>query len=375
MKLTIIGSGNAGCISALHFAYHRNFINTSLEIELIFDSKKIPVPTGIGTTLEFPQLVWQQDPSLSYADKFPTTLKRGIMYENWGKKNKKIFHPFPLGKYAVHFNPKDFQDFTCENIKINFKERDENISSYSEIDSDYIIDCRGKTHNSKNYVKLINPLNCSLLASLPKKENDVEWTRTVATPDGWCFYIPLPDRTALGYIFNADITSVEEATENFKNLFKVEKIDKVYPFDCYIAQEMVLEDRVLLNGNRLFFLEPLEATAMEGYLNGCRYFWDYIFYGQSKMETQKRIEDYVYKVQDFILWHYGNGSVYDTQFWKHAKEVHDAHLPDYFKKIVKTVKGMTKMDIQKSLNDNVDPPFAQWKKWNFKIWYDGVNNG
>lgn len=374
MKLAIIGRGNAGCISALHFAFYRNVLNTSLEIELIFDSKIPPVPTGIGTNLSFPQLVWQQHPFITYLTKFPSTLKMGIMYENWGKKNKEIFHPFQLGQYALHFDPKDFQDFVCENLKINFKERDENITSYSEIDADYIVDCRGKVNDLENYTKLINPLNCSLLGSLPKKENDVKWTRTIATPDGWCFYIPLPNKTALGYIFNTDITSVEEATENFKNLFKVKKIDRVYPFDQYLAKEMIVEDRICLNGNRLFFLEPLEATAMHTYLNACKYFWDYIFNEHSKMATQKKIDDYVYNVQDFVLWHYGNGSVYNTKFWEYAKELHDAHLPESFKKYVRTVKGMTENDIRKSLDDEVNPFFAQWKKWSFKIWYEGMNN-
>ena len=52
MKIVIIGRGNAGCISATHFAHYRNFIDTKVEIELIYDSSIPPVPTGQGTTLQ-----------------------------------------------------------------------------------------------------------------------------------------------------------------------------------------------------------------------------------------------------------------------------------------------------------------------------------
>ena len=42
MKIVIIGRGNAGCISATHFAHYRNFIDTKVEIELIYDSSIPP---------------------------------------------------------------------------------------------------------------------------------------------------------------------------------------------------------------------------------------------------------------------------------------------------------------------------------------------
>jgi len=207
MKISIIGRGNAGCISALHFAHFSKNINTKVELEIIYDPTILPVPTGQGTNLLFPKTLFQNF-KCNYIDKFPTTLKTGIMYENFGTKNKKFFHPFPIGEYALHFNPKQLQDFVCNNLKVNFTEKEENITDYNKIDSDYIIDCSGTPKVFTNYEKLINPLNCALLANLPKKENDVKWTRSIAHKNGWCFYIPLPDTTSIGYIFNKDITPI-----------------------------------------------------------------------------------------------------------------------------------------------------------------------
>jgi len=367
MKIVILGRGNAGCISAMHFAYFRKFLNTKVEIELIFDSKIKPVPTGQGTTLTFPKWLFLNFGS-NYLHNFPTTQKTGIMYENWNKKNRKIFHPFPIGEYALHFNPEDFQNFVCKNLKINFKEKDENIKNYNTIDSDYIIDCRGTPKSFNGYTNLVNPLNCALLANLPKKEKDVLWTKTTATPDGWCFYIPLPNTTSLGYLFNDKITSVNKAKENFKKLFGVDKVNKVFPFKQYIANKPIIEKRVLLNGNKLFFLEPLEATAMGTYIKANQSYYDYIFNNVDEAVTENIIHSYVKQIEEFILFHYANGSIYNSKFWKNAKKLWkqtdtnllDMHL-DY-------IKNMSNLDLQKSLNGQQE--WAQWPQFSIKQWYD-----
>ena len=51
--------------------------------------------------------------------KFSYTQKTGIMYENWGTKNKLIMHSFPFGSYSIHFNPDEFQRFILDSLKVN----------------------------------------------------------------------------------------------------------------------------------------------------------------------------------------------------------------------------------------------------------------
>ncbi len=369
MKITIIGRGNAGCISAMHFAHYRNTINTKIEIDLLFDSNIPPVPTGQGTTLDFPEILFNCF-NLGYLNKFPSTKKTGIMYEDFGKKKNKLFHNFPVGNYSLHFDPKDFQDFVCKNLKINFNEIDENVKDYKQIDSDYIIDCRGSPKTLKGYEELVSPVNCALLSTLPKKENDVEYTRSIAHENGWCFYIPLPDKTSLGYIFNKSITNVDQATKNFKNTFNVKKVNKVFPFKQYVAKEPIIDNRVLLNGNKLFFLEPLEATAMGCYINSARFYFDYIFNNASKEYTSNKIKEYVYQLQDFILWHYSYGSKHDTIFWKHSKNLWHSHNKQEIEKIITISRDMSEQDIQKSLHSNFK--YAQWQLWNFNNFIKGM---
>jgi len=369
MKVVIIGRGNAGCISAMHLAYYSNFINTKIEINLIYDSKIPPVPTGQGTTLDFSDLLYDTF-DLNYINKFPTTTKTGIMYENFGKKNKNIFHPFPVGRYALHLEPKQFQNFVCSNLRIKFKEIDENIQDYKTIDADYIIDCRGTPTNLNKYDKLVNPLNCALLATLPKKNNDVKYTRSIAHKNGWCFYIPLPDKTSLGYIFNDKITTLKEAEKDFKKMFNIETINKIFPFKQYVSKNPIIDNRVLLNGNKLFFLEPLEATAMAGYIKSIRFYFDYMFNDTTKETTITGIRDYIFKVQNFILWHYSEGSTYNSKFWKYAKLLWKKHDKKDVENIVKIIKNMSHTDIVKSIKSNFQ--YAQWKEWSFKNWLSGI---
>lgn len=370
MKITILGRGNAGCISALHFYNYTKLLSKKVNIELIYDSKIDPVPVGQATLLDLPFFLWESTDWKNLTN-FNFTQKRGIMYENWGKKNKHWYHEFPLSTYGIHFNPKEFQDYVINNLKINFKEKDENIISYDEIDSDYIIDCRGMPGDMNKYDSLVNPLNCSLLSSLPI-DNDVFWTRTIATPDGWCFYIPLKDRVSVGYNFNKNITSEKEAEKNFKNLMKVDKINKVFNFKQYVAKNAIIDNRVFLNGNKLFFLEPLEATAMNTYHMWCRFIWDSIIEKKVSLEdSEKKIKDYINKIQNFILWHYSYGSIYKTKFWSYSKKLYKNNKNEEMEKIIKETRTHNQFYLK---NNHNLYKYAQWSGWNFKNWCDGMEN-
>ena len=59
MKISIVGAGNAGCFTALHFAWKvlsNKYDN--VELELIYDPEISPEPVGQATVLEPPGLLW-----------------------------------------------------------------------------------------------------------------------------------------------------------------------------------------------------------------------------------------------------------------------------------------------------------------------------
>ena len=128
-----------------------------------------------------------------------------------------------------------------------------------------------------------NPVN-SVLLGRSEREDDLHWTDCVATPDGWCFRIPNIDSVSHGYLFNKDITTVEQARENFKDLFGIDSNDNLN-FSNYISNQFIIDDRVCLNGNKLMFLEPLEANSNPAYVQATNRYLSYMLGRMSKRKV------------------------------------------------------------------------------------------
>jgi len=376
MKIAVLGRGNAGCLTALHFEYFKRFVKKNIEVSLIFDSKIPTLTVGQATTLELPKIIWQALGTDYYSNSkdLDYTLKTGIMYEGWGKVNDKIFHPFGLGHYALHYDTQKFQNHIINNSNFDVKVVDKYVDDYNKIDADYVFDCRGWPKDFSNYEELINPLNAVVCSNLPMGKKEVDWTRAVATPDGWAFYIPLHDTVSVGYMYNSNITSKKTAISNFKKQFKVDHIRESFPFKQYIAKEPVIDDRVILNGNMLFFLEPLESTSVATYIQWNRYVYESIVNKSYDLKTASNlIKDYTNKVQNFILWHYAAGSKYDTKFWSYAKDLANNNIND--SDFVEVMRYSANKDYAYLRNIEYDKNgelYAQWEPYSFKVWYDGV---
>ena len=134
-------------------------------------------------------------------------------------------------------------------------------------------------------------------------------------------------------------------------------------FKNYVSKSPIIDGRVILNGNRLFFIEPLEATSLAASIQWCRFVWDWIITKEFRLdEIEKKFTTYIHQIKNFLLWHYQTGSKYDTPFWNFAKtlKVNDSDF----------------CDILNSINEpdflNRRWKYGQWEPWNFKMWYDGV---
>jgi len=369
-KITFIGKGNAGLFGALHFSYYSN-----AEVELIYDPNIPAEKVGQATVLEAPQLLWKSLGLNWYDNPISATPKLGILYENWGTKKEKFMHPFDFGATAIHYSPKKLQDYIINSGK--FKVTEGNAEP-KDIDSDFIFDCRGKLPNEdKEYDFLRSPLNAVILGQGDTCDPKQMWTRAVATPDGWTFVIPnTTNTTSYGYLYNDKITSFEKASKNFNKLFNLakqniylnEKADN-FKFKSYIAKEPI-RDNVILSGNRLFFLEPLESTGVQAYLTWYRLCYDYIFLGAKKEEVVNKFKTNVQALENFILWHYQFGSKYKTKFWKEAAKY--KINCSTFKDIVKYCSIHTfdyLRDLRQPFNSSV---YGQFSPLDFKYWIDGV---
>ena len=405
MKIVIIGGGSAGVWTALHYGYHtRN--NNGIEVELIHDPEIDSFPVGQGTILNAPELLYLACGTDWYHNEIRATPKLGILYENFSKKNKNIYHPFPFNLIAFQADPKYLQKYILNSGWFGVKEG--NVTDLDTVDADVIFDCRGNTKTDDiEYESLYSPVNSVLLAVGPSPAKPQLWSRHVATPDGWTFVIPnTTETTSYGYLYNKDITPLETAKTNFREMFpeasesysehfdhKQEVVN--LPFESYIAKTPIRIDsngrKIILNGNRLAFIEPMESTAIGFYLDVARNTFDLIF-GEPDSLSQKTklskdifimnaINDHfsktIHEIRTFILWHYTRGSVYDTPFWRTAQAETTAIFEqpnEEFEQFVDLAKSLDYTDCRFYGNTDNDKQYGQWPIDEIKQWYDEYIN-
>ncbi len=375
MKITIVGAGNAGCFTALHYAWWSR--GSGIEIELIHNPEVNPEPVGQATILDPPRLLFSALGFDWFNNKVHATPKTGVAYEGWGHVNDIVFHPFPADRLAMHFCPSEMQRAILDSGW--FKVIEDNVDP-KDVDADYVFDCRGKPEDLSDYDELKNPINAVILGKPNWDVTTCLWTRAVATPHGWTFVIPaLKDSPAhngcVGYLYNNFITLKEDAEKNFLEMFDVD-ITGHLNFSNYVAKNPVVDDRIFLNGNRLFFLEPLEASALQTYIEWARYSYDIML---NKIVNIKdgvnTIKTYIERVQNFILWHYKFGSKYDTPFWYYAQG-NDFPLYDpYFSHVLKRSKANKDQIMPCSYGGGVmeEEKYAYFDPLSFKVWDEGMS--
>ena len=325
MKIAIIGKGLAGMITAM--AWRAHYPRTEIEIHYDPESPIEPVGSGSWPNLLDLLVDFQTSdprcwPTWKSAD-WDQTVKTGIDYEGWGENEGGWFHEFGMHRVSMHFDPQKFCDdmgqyFTLKEGKVGYN-----------IDANYIYDCGGSpfsgkqctSQSFKNYETLINPLNRVLLAETDAYSDVFCTTKTIATKDGWCFRIPLQSRTSVGYLFNTEITSDEDALKNFEEQFGEHKIIGWRSFHNYMAKNPVIDDRIFLNGNKYFFIEPMEATSVTGYMVWADRTMQHINQGIPLDTIVKENQLDIEENAAFLLYHYSKGSVYNTPFWQYAKEL------------------------------------------------------
>tara|TARA_B100000925_G_scaffold116400_1_gene86339 strand:+ start:9460 stop:10545 length:1086 start_codon:yes stop_codon:yes gene_type:complete len=359
IKIAIVGAGNAGCVTALHFQKYLSEKTDKFEIDIYHSPHYHPIEkVGQGTTIQIPKLISSVLDINWYHNPIGATIKTGILYENWGKKNDKIFHSFEIPNASMHFVPKKLSECVIESKLFNVIEKVINEAE-EDIDADIIFDCRGR-HNRDHskYDTLINPLNSVLLSAKYERDIDLIYTRCVATPNGWTFVIPNQNSVSYGYLYNNQITKKEDAIDDFTTRFHLDFITDSLNFDNYMAKSFYNGSRTILQGNMYGFIEPMEATSVAFYQYLCRQSWDFIFDIQTFNYCNDKIRTNMKQLETMILWHYQYGSKYDTPFWDYAKSL-PFNPDDKFYEMIS--------------NEENDPKlYGQWKKWDFDNWKLGV---
>ena len=374
MKIAVVGAGNGGSFTALHWGWYSKFADKGVEVELIYNPDTQPERVGQATLLDAPGLLWAATGFDWYHNKIHATFKSGILYEGWGKKNDKIFHNFPADRMAMHYCPWEMQKSILDTG--HFKVTEGEVDP-KDIDADYVFDCRGKPKDYNDYEILNHPINAAILGKPNWNTSEKVWSRHVATPDGWTFVIPTHESSpsndyCVGYCYNSDITSQEEAEKNFLNMFDIE-VKKHVSFKNYIAKSPIVDDRIFLNGNRLFFLEPLESSSTQTYLLWSRLLYDALINGEGTIyKAEREILEYIKQVHNFVLWHYQFGSKYDTPFWDYARTL--TFEDNIFNQFLAHSKTCDSHSIVPDIygGGTVNHQYGQWSAYSFKNWNDGM---
>ena len=394
-KITILGAGTAACLTALHFGFN-SWAMPNVEVELIHNPDVVPEKVEQawteGTLLDTPRYLWKSLGFNLMENELDATIKMGVMYEGWGKKNEMVPSPFPPNNIALHIDPNKLRDYILKSDWFKVKEEDVDNLKYDAIDSEYIIDCRGNPKSTKEdlstdlYHVYDSHVNSVILASKPGTDLRQHWTKAVATPDGWCFEIPSGDNTtSYGYLYDHRVTTEEKAKANMQTQFNIQlpvsmgPSNNIFQFEQYLAKEPIIDDRVILSGNNLFFTEPLESVSYMLTYTWNIYLWDWFLHGIiTAKQARKKIQRLIEQAINYVSWHYTFGSKYSTPFWGKAKlDSIRKFANDGDVRLRHVIKMATELDEKeikhKILQQNLwDHDYGQWDINNFKFWLNGM---
>jgi tryptophan 7-halogenase len=391
IKVAVLGVGTAGLTSLSHCLA---WFGEDSEIYSISDPNTPILGIGESTTVQIPDNLYRGTGFniLNDGHELDATAKYGVKYVGWREHD---FHSLIVPpSQALHFNNFKLKEFCFKRFNQRWKSRFNTI--YGKIEGmtqdndqvtvvvdniehkfDYVVDCRGYPEDySDYYVSDVIPVNHCLVHMIPEKG---EWNYTyhVAHRNGWMFGIPLQTRQGWGYLYNDTITSKEDAMSDIAERFNttVDKLDlREFKFKTYYANKF-LDGRIMKNGNRALFFEPLEALSGYFYDNVMKYFTDFIKGKQNEHRVNEALSVYASSIETFIAYAYHGGSTYDSDFWRSAKQKCTEHIESRERFAIYMYTMNNKTPSEKSDNP-VFIPFAisNWEDFDKNFGYNYFKN-
>ena len=332
MKIAIIGKGTSAIITTLVCIQHGH------EVEIYYDPDSLPLNVGESTTPNIGELLKNVlDISIGdLRDISIVSFKNGIKFINWGKSDH-FRHNFSTNLNAFHFESSTFNSYINQKLeefgvkyhaKKVTKHHIENNKIYIDGNKyDFLISCSGWSDTDEYNEPIFETVNSAILYT-EDGIDDPTYTIHRATEHGWQFGLPFPDRnlTKCGYLFNSKFHNKEEV----QKLLGKEDC-KTIDWTPKYAKKMVVSKYEAYNGNRLMFLEPLQALSLYYY----ELFANYIckFLENRTLQTFESANhsyyNEIFHYQISLAFHYQYGSNFDSVFWqdihKKAKYIMNIH--------------------------------------------------
>jgi hypothetical protein len=361
-KIAVIGVGTAGLTSLSHLLAYLpddwkvySIHNPNINVLGIGESSGIDIPRNLykGTRFNI----------FDDSHEIDATIKRGMKYVNWRKED--IMMSIVPPSYGIHFNNIKLKDFCLGRFESIWKNKFNTI--HGNVDSiesnencvdividginyefNYVIDCRGYPEDYSDYVMSdVIPVNACQV-NLKPEPGSWNYTYSIAHEHGWMFGVPTSTHQGWGYLYNDQISSKDEAYKFFAKRNSVKEEDltlRELKFKNYYAKTYI-DRRIIKNGNRAMFLEPIEAVAGHFYDQVMRYFFDYLLGNIQANEMNQSLLNLAKDIESHIAYIYHGGSIYNTEFWRITKEKCTDHLNNdpRFIAHINQLKGMTKSD-------------------------------
>lgn len=323
MKIAIIGKGTSAILTALCL------IKDDHDVEFFYDPDTQPLSVGESTTPHIGSLIFETlDISIGdLADNGIISYKNGIKYIGWGSGGS-FRHHFHGGETAFHFESGILNPFIHNHLEkeLGIKYHAERVDDY-EIDGeqvhvnnkeyDFVVNCAGWDDDSEYYKPVFETVNAAILYT-SEVIDDPTYTLHRATPDGWEFGLPFPDRnlTKHGYLYN-------------RNLSDPDIPGKKIEWTPRFSKKLIQNRFEAYNGNRLFFLEPLEALSLMYYTEFAKSISDFLKTKRDVKDYNEANQDYLKSITSYsksVAWYYSYGSKYDTPFWNNVQKRSNIYL-------------------------------------------------
>ena len=232
---------------------------------------------------------------------------------------------------GIHITNGEFLDAIQDDVG-NIKKIQ--LTNSKIIETDFVFDCSGfnrlligNLYKQKwiSYKSFL-PMKKAMSFWLDKTENPEPYTSSIAMKNGWLWKIPLQNRTGVGYIFDSDLITDDDAlveVEQFLN--DTVKVRKIISFDPGMFEKVWVKNCMAV-GLSSSFIEPLESTSLWLTISQLEIFKHFLHDLHDTPESSLTLFNEILtnnmnEIVNFVYLHYIT-SRNDSEFWRTFQDKH-----------------------------------------------------